>query len=162
MGMQFLCEMMVYSKTECGNGEKPLWTYLKPFTCRLYKVTYMIIYGIKVYLNKAIFSTLFLLFKKLPIYRTIVRNYVFIYLPHCTVCRILFPWPGIEPTPPALQVGSLNLWTSKEVPEPQLIFQVKVLNKDYCTIWFLSLHISPHNERLLTSYERNGQVLRPE
>ena len=34
---------------------------------------------------------------------------------HCTACGILVPQPGIEPTPPALEVWSLNHWTAKEV-----------------------------------------------
>ena len=34
----------------------------------------------------------------------------------CRVARgILVPRPGIEPTPPAMQVQSLNHWTSREV-----------------------------------------------
>ena len=31
-------------------------------------------------------------------------------------CRILVPQPGIEPVPPAVEVWSLNHWTTKEVP----------------------------------------------
>ena len=30
-------------------------------------------------------------------------------------CRILVPQPGIEPTPPALEVQSLSCWTAREV-----------------------------------------------
>ena len=30
--------------------------------------------------------------------------------------RILVPWPGIEPAPPALEAWSLNDWTTGEVP----------------------------------------------
>ena len=32
-------------------------------------------------------------------------------------CRILVPWPGIEPLSPALEVQSLNHWTAREIPE---------------------------------------------
>ena len=32
--------------------------------------------------------------------------------------RILVPWPGIEPMPPALGAWSLNHWTTREVPFP--------------------------------------------
>ena len=46
-------------------------------------------------------------------------NYIlFIFLifwPHQAACGILVPWPGIEPTPPALEVRSLNHWTTREV-----------------------------------------------
>ena len=31
-------------------------------------------------------------------------------------CRILVPWPGIEPVPPAVEVQSFNHWTTNEVP----------------------------------------------
>ena len=31
------------------------------------------------------------------------------------VCRILVPWPGIEPVSPAVEAQSLNLCTSREV-----------------------------------------------
>ena len=31
-------------------------------------------------------------------------------------CGILAPGPGIKPVPPALEVQSLNHWTSREVP----------------------------------------------
>ena len=36
---------------------------------------------------------------------------------HHTACGILVSWPGIEPTPPALKVRSLNHWTVREVPQ---------------------------------------------
>ena len=32
-----------------------------------------------------------------------------------TICRILVP-QGIKPTPPVLEVWTLNYWTIKEVP----------------------------------------------
>ena len=32
---------------------------------------------------------------------------------------ILLPQPGIEPTPPALEVQSLNHWTTREVPSAE-------------------------------------------
>ena len=33
-----------------------------------------------------------------------------------TACEILFPQPGIEPTPSALEAQSLTHWTPREVP----------------------------------------------
>ena len=30
-------------------------------------------------------------------------------------CGILIPWPEIEPMPPAVEVWSLDHWTTKEV-----------------------------------------------
>ena len=34
-----------------------------------------------------------------------------------TVCVILFPQPGIEPMPPALEAESLDHWTSRNDPK---------------------------------------------
>ena len=42
--------------------------------------------------------------------------YLFIYWLCRTTCRILVPWPGIEPVPPAVKAQSLNHWTTREVP----------------------------------------------
>ena len=44
---------------------------------------------------------------------------VFIFWPHRVVCKILAPWPGIQPLPlqgEALEVQSLNHWTAREEP----------------------------------------------
>ena len=46
--------------------------------------------------------------------------YLFFW-PHSTL-DILVPWPGIEPTPPALEAWSLNHWATSEVP-PSLCFK---------------------------------------
>ena len=34
----------------------------------------------------------------------------------CAACGILIPLPGIKPLSPAVEVGSLNYWTVREVP----------------------------------------------
>ena len=34
----------------------------------------------------------------------------------CIACSILVPWPGIKPSPPAMEALTLNLWTTREVP----------------------------------------------
>ena len=41
-------------------------------------------------------------------------------------CDILVPiilvsWPGIKPTPPALEAQSINQWATREVPEKQVL-----------------------------------------
>ena len=38
--------------------------------------------------------------------------------PHCAVCGILVPQPGIKAMSPALGVWNLNHWTTREVPHP--------------------------------------------
>ena len=37
------------------------------------------------------------------------------FWPHHTACGILVPHSGIKPTPPAVEVQSLNHWTTREV-----------------------------------------------
>ena len=41
---------------------------------------------------------------------------VLFFRPHHVACGILVPQPGIKPTPPALEMQSLNHWTNREVP----------------------------------------------
>lgn len=36
-------------------------------------------------------------------------------------CGMQVPWPGIEPTPPALSEQSPKHWTAKEVPEKEIL-----------------------------------------
>ena len=40
----------------------------------------------------------------------------FLFWPRHAACGIFVPRPGIKPVPPALEVRSLNHWTSREVP----------------------------------------------
>ena len=35
---------------------------------------------------------------------------------HSMACGISIPWPGIEPSPPSVEVWSLKPWTVREVP----------------------------------------------
>ena len=49
---------------------------------------------------------------------------IFLFIWLCPVaCGILVPQPGIKPAPPALEVWSLNHWTTREVPA--YIFNIK-------------------------------------
>ena len=41
--------------------------------------------------------------------------FFFFFLPQAVALRILAPQPGIEPMPPAVEVQSLNHWTTREV-----------------------------------------------
>ena len=41
----------------------------------------------------------------------------FFFLPHCVSCRILVPWPEIEPSAWAVGEQSPNHWTAREVPK---------------------------------------------
>ena len=48
------------------------------------------------------------------------------FCPHHAVCRILAPWPGIEPAPPVLEEWNLNHWITSEVPLPSFIYSAHV------------------------------------
>ena len=41
---------------------------------------------------------------------------LFFFFGHTAKCGILVPWPGIKPVSSALQIWSLNHWTTREVP----------------------------------------------
>ena len=64
--------------------------------------------------------------------------YLSIYLnlwPHCKSCGIFVPGTGIEPTPSALAVQSLNHWTAREVPGLFCLLGVeKAYRTDACLI----------------------------
>ena len=58
-------------------------------------------------------------FKRAPLFIFNMFTYLFyIFWPHCTVCGILVPQPGIKPTPPALEAWSLIHWTTRKAPVP--------------------------------------------
>ena len=59
--------------------------------------------------------------------------------------RVLVPWSGIEPMPPALKVWSLNQRTTREVPQYSVINYILytmspkvILNLKICTLWSIS------------------------
>ena len=53
----------------------------------------------------------------LAIFKSVLDFFLFFWLRR-VACRILVPPPGIKPapTPPAVEVQSLNHWTAREVP----------------------------------------------
>ena len=55
-----------------------------------------------------------------------------------SACCTLVPQPGIEPLSPALEVQSLNHWTSREVPLFLFYFALMVLIFLFCVSWTLS------------------------
>ena len=57
---------------------------------------------------------LFLLFFLTCVFYFIFK--IFTFWPRYAAYRILVPWPGIRPTPPALEAWSLNHWTAWEGP----------------------------------------------
>ena len=51
-----------------------------------------------------------------------------LFWPHHAACGILVPQPGIKPVTPAMEVWSLNHWTSREVPK--IDFKIKTVTRD--------------------------------
>ena len=43
-------------------------------------------------------------------------NWWFLFYYLFAACRILVPWPGIEPMPPTVEVLGPNYWTAGEFP----------------------------------------------
>ena len=62
-----------------------------------------------------LFSVLFFFFwgMELFVYRFL---FVLVLWPCCTTCGVSVPGWGMEPTPPALEVQSLNHWIPRELP----------------------------------------------
>ena len=50
----------------------------------------------------------------------------------CDACGILVPWPGMKPTPPALEVQSLNHWSARQVPRVVIL---RALSVAYTLEW---------------------------
>ena len=48
------------------------------------------------------------------------KTSLFFFWLHHAAYGILVPQPGIEPTPPAMEVWSLNHWIAREVPKAWL------------------------------------------
>ena len=45
----------------------------------------------------------------------------FFFWPYYAACRILVPWPGSEPVPPALGAQGLNYWTTRKVLQANVL-----------------------------------------
>ena len=43
------------------------------------------------------------------------RVFIYLFKLHCTACETLDPQAGIEPVPSALEVQSLNHWTTRDI-----------------------------------------------
>ena len=55
-------------------------------------------------------------------------------------CRILVPWPGIEPMPPTEEAWSLNQWTPREVPSSAFLDSTD--KWDYAVFVFDLFHLA--------------------
>ena len=56
---------------------------------------------------------------KIKLKKKFFFNYLSVWPCHMA-CRILVPWPDIEPMPPTLEVRSPNHWTMREFPQSSL------------------------------------------
>ena len=57
-----------------------------------------------------------------------IAIFIYFWPPH-VACGILVLQPGIKPTSPALEAGSLNHWTAREVPVIFLIIKKSVFHQ---------------------------------
>ena len=62
--------------------------------------------------------------------------FLFLWLHH-VACRILVPWPGVEPGHPAVEAQSPNLWTTRELP-PTFQLLITMLLRQYQWKWKIS------------------------
>ena len=68
-------------------------------------------------------------------------------------CRILVPHPRIEPTPPALELQSLNLCTTREVP-PFISFVSPILSHPFGSISsILALFSVPSSFKMVVAFD---------
>ena len=69
-------------------------------------------------------------------FKSELENKTFFFLPCWAVCGILVLWPGIQPTPPAVDTWSLNHWITREVPIKLIKKKKKIPNKKSNTCWW--------------------------
>ena len=62
--------------------------------------------------------------------------FLFLWLHH-VACRILVPWPGVEPGHPAVEAQSPHLWTTRELP-PTFQLLITMLLRQYQWKWKIS------------------------
>ena len=59
------------------------------------------------------------------------RSFFFFFFLLCHIaCRLLVPRPGIKPMPSAVEVRSLNHWTTREVPHVLCLFILPLRSTD--------------------------------
>ena len=65
------------------------------------------------------------------------------FWPRSTACGILVPQPGIEPTPPAVEVQSVNHWTTREVPFIVIFICISLMTNDveHLFKWLLFVYL---------------------
>ena len=66
---------------------------------------------------------------KVTIWTLFWKHLYFIFWPCSAAWRILFLWPGVKLSPPALVVRSLNLWTAGELNCSQLLCLIFLIYK---------------------------------
>ena len=83
----------------------------------------------------------FLFFKTLDTLFICSRYCFFLFFwPHCVAHGILVTQPGIKPVPPAVEVGSLHHWISREVPS--LSISTNTVSQEGRKTWTSSLLFS--------------------
>ena len=83
----------------------------------------------------------------IPSYLTSYFSFLFFFYlwPYLEACRILFPWLGMEPSPPAVQAWSPNHWSIREVPTSYFSFAAfNILSLSLTFDYLMSLSVSPY------------------
>ena len=77
----------------------------------------------------------------------------FFFLPSNAARRILVPWPGIKPVPFTVEAGSVNHWTTREVPRHKFWSSNVQINLRIKNIWVGELTV------VIGKPESAGQVV---
>ena len=64
--------------------------------------------------------------------------YIYLFRLYHVAWGILVPWPGIKPVPPAVEAGSPNQWTARELPPSRSLTILSLSSLTYETpSWFM-------------------------
>ena len=94
----------------CRSHSADFWIFWWNFSTRHYRFA--------VFVGEGEFRSLLYLHLGLVFWVLFWFGLVFWFFGHLA-CRILVPRPGVEPAPAAVEVQSLNHWTTREVPVPE-------------------------------------------
>ena len=93
----------------------------------------------------------------------LVIFFVVLWLYHAK-SRILVPWLGIKPAPPAVEARSLNHWTDRKLPLTHICCSIYICRNDVleewkCCGWWKIINIilkKENTDRLRKYYEFNN------
>ena len=95
---------LVFTLCVCAHKSETYTTHVSSNICLAWNG--MLEFLLQIYL----FSKKFFLLKKF------LKKFLCLFWLHHVSCRIIVPWPGIEPRATAAKVPSPNHWTTKDIP----------------------------------------------